>query len=96
MFIFCFFSLFLHKNHIPKQILYLVKLCAYENESILSLREKVPPEIALEKSKKFQLLLDEIQKRKKAAVLPKGELQKKSLAHLAASDEELYSLLKND
>eukprot|EP01022_Parablepharisma_sp_SALTPOND_P003518 TRINITY_DN1142_c0_g1_i1.p1 TRINITY_DN1142_c0_g1~~TRINITY_DN1142_c0_g1_i1.p1 ORF type:complete len:678 (-),score=111.44 TRINITY_DN1142_c0_g1_i1:113-2146(-) len=48
-----------------------------------------------DKKKKMEALAEEIQKMKKAAVLPKGEFQKKNLAHLEASDEEIYSLLKN-
>ena len=78
---------------------YLMKLCAYENESLLNPREKLTEENATKiekKQKKFDMLVQEIREKKKSAQAIKKEFQRKSLSHLGASDEELYLLLKDD
>jgi len=80
-------------------MVYLMKLCAYENESLLNPREKMTEENATKiekRQKKFDMLVKEIQEKKKSSSMLKKEFQRKSLSHLGASDEELYLLLKDD
>lgn len=80
-------------------ILYLIKLCAYENESLLNAREKIT-EVNIhqieKKQKKYDMLIQQIKEKKVSANALKEEFQRRSLAHLGASDEELYLLLKKN
>ena len=46
------------------------------------------------KQKKFEMLVKDIKEKKKSAQIVQKEFQRKNLAHLGASDEELYLLLK--
>ncbi len=79
-------------------MVYLMKLCAYENESLLNPREKLTEENAArieKRQKKFDMLVQEIADKKRSVQLLAKEFQRKSLSHLGASDEELYLLLSN-
>ena len=78
-------------------MLYLEKLCAYENESLLNPREKMTEQNAAvleKKQKKFEMLIKDIKEKKKSAQIVQKEFQRKNLSHMGASDEELYLLLK--
>ena len=65
----------------------MVKLCGYENEHLINIKEE-------DKNERVKILIEEIKKQKEL-IFVKSDV-KRNLTHLKASTEELHSLLKNN